>query len=132
MKILGVDVGEKRIGLAISDEMQMIARELGVVPVAEFSSQLKSILEKEDVSKIVVGRPRNLSGDLGPQAARVEEFARKEIEPLGKEVIWEDETLTSTKAEEELKNSGATPEEIKNKLDAVAARIILQSYLGGL
>ncbi|HBG81282.1 TPA: Holliday junction resolvase RuvX [candidate division CPR2 bacterium] len=132
MKTLGIDVGEKRIGLAVSDEMQMIARELGVLSVEDFGLKIKEIISDEGIEKIVVGRPRNLSGDLGPQAERVGEFVDKEIRLLGKVIIWEDETLTSKKAEEELKNAGASLVEIKKRIDAVAARIILESYLRSL
>lgn len=132
MKILGIDVGEKRIGLAISDDMQMIARELEVVPIENFQVRFSQILAENEIGKIVIGRPRNLAGDLGPQAKRVEEFAKANIEPSGKEIVWEDETLTSVKAEEELKSRGVTSRDIKSNIDAVAAKIILQSYLRSL
>lgn len=132
MKVLGIDVGERRIGLAISDELRFTARELGVVAPEDFESRLRNILETEEVGKIVVGRPRTMSGDLGPQAQRVAEFVEGKIKPFGREVIWEDETLTSVQAEEELKKMKMDREEIKKRIDAVAARIILQSYLNNL
>lgn len=129
MKILGIDVGEKRIGLAVSDELGIRAYELGVVEANNFANRLSAILKEHNIEKIVVGRPRSLSGDLGPQAKRIQDFVKINIEPLNKEIIWEDETLTTAEAKNELLKEGLSIKEIKQKIDVVAAKIILQGYL---
>ncbi|OIP24278.1 hypothetical protein AUK11_03585 [bacterium CG2_30_37_16] len=129
MRLLAVDVGEKRIGLAITDPTNTIATEHSVVSPDQFKDKLQELVKTEGVDTIVVGRPRNLNGDLGPQAKRIEDFISKEVVGINIEIIWEDESLTSKMAEEELKQKGFSNQDLKEKVDMVAARIILESYL---
>lgn len=129
MKYLGIDVGEKRVGVAISDEMGILAREQGAYSPDELPQVLANILESEEVEKIIVGRPRNASGDLGPQYLKTLKYVDDNLLFVKEIICWEDETLTSLKAENELKERGFSGKEIKQKVDAVAAKIILQGYL---
>ncbi|KKQ93380.1 MAG: hypothetical protein UT66_C0056G0002 [candidate division CPR2 bacterium GW2011_GWC1_39_9] len=129
MRFLAIDVGEKRIGLAITDPTNTIALEHSVVSPDQFKEKLQELFETEGVGAIVVGRPRNLNGDLGPQSKKIEDFIKKEVVGINIEIIWEDESLTSKMAEDELKRKGYSGKEIKEKVDVVAARIILESYL---
>lgn len=132
MRILALDPGTKRIGLALSDETQTIAQPAGYIPakpLAGFFRHLKSLIDTKSVELIVVGMPRNMDGSYGPSADKVRRF----IEILQKEVrtpvkTW-DERLTSARANRSLIEAGVSRTERKEKADATAAAILLQSYL---
>ena len=121
MRILGIDYGEKRIGLAISDESLTLARELTILSPKEFWGQVNKLISDQQISKIVLGWPLNMSGERTKKTEEVEKFKIKvESETkLPVEVI--DERLTSQMAEH---ISGQ-----KTNLDSLAAQIILQNYL---
>jgi len=129
MKYLGIDIGEKRVGVAISDEMGIIAREKGVYNTDKFALILKEILLNEKIEKIIIGRPRNASGNLGFQFLKTVKFVDENLLFAKDMICWEDETLTTLKAENELKEKGFNSKEIKNRVDSVAAKIILQGFL---
>lgn len=135
MRVLALDHGTKRVGLAISDEMGMIAQPLTFLPaepIAELFEGLKKVIAEKNVEQILVGIPRNMDGSYGPAA----EKARKFIEQL-KEVVtipirtW-DERLTSAQANRDMIQGGLRREERKLKADQTAAAILLQSYLDSL
>jgi putative holliday junction resolvase len=129
MKYLGLDIGEKKVGVSISDQMGIIAREYGTYSVEDFKNILTDIVKKEEIEKIVIGRPRNSSGDLGPQYLKTVSFVNESLSAFKELICWEDETLTSKKAEEELKIKGFDSYQIKERVDSVAAKIILQGFL---
>lgn len=122
-----LDVGEKRIGVAVADTSIRIAVPFTTVLVD--GDELKNIAEivlKEGAETIVVGYPRNQSGDTTAQTTYVEHFT-KDLQDLAQQVVFQDESLTSVLAERRLKESGKPYE--KADIDSHAASIILQDYL---
>jgi putative holliday junction resolvase len=136
MRILALDVGERRIGLAISDELRLTAQGLPTLNRTKPSSDLKHIehLVKEyDAKMIVVGLPRNMNGSMGVQAnivlAFIEDLKRKI--PDTPVIPW-DERLTTRAAERVLLEADLSRSRRKKKIDQVAAILILQNYLDSL
>jgi len=121
MKIIGIDYGEKRIGLAISDETQMLARELEIVDPASVIKKLSELIEQEEIEKIVVGLPLNMSGQSTQKTEEVLAFVEKLKNKFSVPVETFDERLSSVMA-------GHLPGGHKN-VDSLAAQIILQNYL---
>jgi len=120
-KILGIDYGEKRIGLAVSDESQTFARELAILSPKEFWEQVGQLISSQSISKVVLGWPLNMSGEMTEKTREVESFKLKvESETkLPVEVI--DERLSSQMAQN---LPGG-----KQNVDSLAAQILLQNYL---
>jgi putative Holliday junction resolvase len=135
MRILGLDHGTRRVGVAVSDEMHLIAQPLEYIapePFADFLTRLKEILRDKEVGLIIVGMPRNMDGSYGPAALKVQEFtaALKDATPIPLK-LW-DERLTTTQAQKFLIQGGVRRDKRKEKVDKTAAAILLQSYLDGL
>ncbi len=129
-RLLGLDVGGKRIGLAISDEMGIIASPVAMVPRGPRSGQeIRGHAERLGAVSLVVGLPVGLSGREGPQAEDVRAFIEEQATIIGLPVIWWDERLTTSIAERSLIASGARRDKRKQQVDAVAAAVILQGYL---
>lgn len=125
--IVCLDVGEKRIGVAVADPSIKIAIPLETVEVdGRELAAISKIIVSENAETIVVGYPRNQSGEATAQTRYVEEFSYK-LKDIAKEVIFQDESLTSVLAEDRLK-SYKKPYK-KGDIDALAAAIILQDYL---
>ena len=135
MRVLALDHGTKRVGLAISDELGMIAQPLTFLPaepIAEFLEDLKKVVAEKNVDSILVGIPRNMDGSYGPAA----EKARKFVEQIKAVVTipirtW-DERLTTVAANRALIEGGMRRDKRKIKVDQTAAAIMLQSYLDSL
>ncbi len=126
-KFLALDVGEKRIGVATADSAVPIAVTYGVVIVdGTEHRQIADIIRSEFTDVIVIGYPRNQSGEPTHQTAYVEKFAGTLVD-LGLPVKFQDESLTSVKAEAILKEQKQPYE--KGDIDALAATLILQDYL---
>lgn len=129
---MGLDVGERRIGVAIGDELGMISSPLTIVQRREGDlAELRALAIEKGVDRLVVGLPTGLSGREGPQAAVVRQFAdalEKAVGPDIPIVFW-DERLTTTVAERTLQERGAWRRRRKGDVDAVAAAVILQGYL---
>lgn len=125
--LIGLDVGEKRIGVSVADLAVRIAIPLTTVLVdgAEIEAIAK-IIDDERADTLVVGYPRNQSGEPTTQTDYVEKFA-VHLEPLAATIVYQDESLTSVIAEQRLKAQGKPYE--KADIDAQAATIILQDYL---
>jgi putative holliday junction resolvase len=121
MKILGIDYGSKRVGIAISDESHTLAREYNIFSPKEFWEQIEKLCKEEEVGKIVIGLPLNMSGGHTDTTRSAQEFADKLEEKLGIAVEYMDERLSSVMA-------GNLPGGKKN-VDSLAAQIILQNYL---
>ena len=135
MRILALDPGTKRIGIAISDELKMIAQPLEFVPAQPFPelvARLKALVQEKQVELILVGLPRNMDGSYGPAAERVREFVTelKKVIPL-RIKTW-DERLTTVQANRILIQGNVRREQRKEKVDKMAAAILLQSYLDSL
>lgn len=125
--ILALDVGEKRIGVAIGDTAIRIAMPLETLEVD--GTELERIAQfvvDEDIDTIVVGYPRNQSGDPTAQTQYAEAFA-KQLVDMAPRITFQDESLTSVLAEEQLKSYGKPY--TRGDIDAVAASLILQDYL---
>jgi putative Holliday junction resolvase len=132
MRILGIDHGTKRIGLALSDELGMIAQPAGFLdaePFAAVLDRLKRLVIEKEVALILVGLPRNMDGTYGPAALKVQEFIAVLQSALTVPVRAWDERLTSAQANRMLIQGGVRRERRKGKVDAAAAAILLQSYL---
>jgi putative holliday junction resolvase len=132
MRILGIDHGTKRIGLAISDELGVIAQPLEFVPAEPFDkflARLKEIIREKEVELLLVGMPRNMDGSYGPAALKVQEFVAVLNETLGIPIKMWDERLTSAQANRFLIQANVRREKRKEKVDKTAAAILLQSYL---
>ena len=129
-RLLGLDIGSRRIGVAVSDEQGMIASPVGYVRrgVKE-QADLAGQIQRWTPVGLVVGLPVGLSGREGPQAADVRSFAVETLEGFGLPVRYLDERLTTTIAERQLIASGARRDKRKEQIDALAAAIMLQSYL---
>lgn len=129
-RLLGLDIGGKRIGVAISDEMGLIASPVAMVPRGPQSGrQIRDHAERLGAVGLVIGLPVGLSGREGPQAAEVRAFVEEISPEIGLPVEWWDERLTTTIAEKSLIASGTRRDKRKQQVDAAAAAVILQGYL---
>lgn len=131
-RALGLDVGERRIGVAIADELGAIASPLATVQRrAGDLREIRDIAIARSVDHVVVGLPTGLSGREGPQAASVRAFAAALQDEVGSqiEVVFWDERLSTAVAERALLAHGTKRAQRKERVDAVAAAVILQGYL---
>jgi putative Holliday junction resolvase len=134
-RILALDVGKKRIGLAASDELRITAQGLETLQrtrIREDIEKLAAIIKRLNVSLLLVGRPLHMSGATSRQSEYTEEFAERVSNQTGTALIYWDERLTSAEAERLLKESGATLERRREAVDRMAAVLLLESYLGYL
>lgn len=133
MAILGLDVGDKRIGVAFADGL--LAIPLTVVDRAGEEADMEKLLalaREHGVERIVVGLPLSMNGSIGRQAEKVLAFSRSLSEHVDIPVDTWDERLSTVSAERLLLDSGMKREKRKGKRDAMAAAIILQAYLDGI
>jgi len=132
MRILALDHGTKRIGVAVSDEMKVIATPLEYIPaepIVAFFDRLRKVIEEKQVSLILVGLPRNMDGTFGPAAQKVQAFVTELQKAVQVPIKTWDERLTSVQANKLLIAGGVRRESRKEKVDKMAAAILLQSYL---
>lgn len=133
MRTLGLDVGERRIGLAISDPDGRLALPIGAHERrGDDIGTMIALARREEAQRIVVGLPLSLDGSHGPQADIAAAFAEQLRQRAGIEVVLWDERLSSREADHYLRASGTRGKPAKAQRDAVAASIILQSYLDSL
>lgn len=132
-RILALDPGERRIGLALSDPTGIIASPHAVIDrhTDDVAERLQRICRDEDVSRIVVGLPVTLDGREGQAAAAARELARLAAEATELDVILHDERFTTVTAEQALLEGGMRRAERREVRDKVAAAVLLQSYLDG-
>ena len=132
-KILGIDHGDKRFGIALSDAGQLIAtpRQVATGEDALWEA-LGALVKEEDIEAVVVGLPLNMDGSEGPRARKVIEFSREVEKRTGLPVNAWDERLSSFEAESALTEAGIHGHRRKERVDMVAAQIILQGYLDHL
>lgn len=128
-RILGVDYGTKRIGLAISDGLGLTAQPLDVVPRKDLVESLLRITQEYEVNRVVVGLPTALGGHEGQSAAGARELGEEIASLLDLDVDYVDERFTSRMAESALLEAGMRRRGRKEAVDKVAAAIILQTYL---
>lgn len=131
-RILAIDYGTKRTGLAVTDTSKIIATGLATVPTIELISYLKNYLAKEDVECIVVGEPKRLNNAPAQAAAATEQFLKQLIKTFPQvEIKREDERFTSKMAFQTMIDGGLGKKARQNKelVDTISATLILQSYL---
>ncbi len=131
-RILGLDYGRKRLGVAVSDPLRITAQALPTISVKTWSqvlSEINSIAQNYSVTQIIVGMPLHLKGIKGTIAKEVDKFVT-ELEALTRIPVktW-DERWTSVLAEQAIVEMGKSPSRNKGKIDQIAAQLILQSYL---
>jgi len=135
MRILAIDHGTKRMGIAISDELGIIAQPLEFIqaePFAEFLDRLREIIREKQVELMVVGMPRNMDGGYGPAALKVQEFVAVLKSSITIPIKTLDERLTSAEANRALVLGNVRRDQRKEKVDKMAAAILLQGYLDGV
>jgi len=131
-RILGIDFGTVRIGVALSDEMELVANPLKTITASKQAvEEIVRLVREKRVVKIVIGMPLHMSGDKGTTAERVERFGDQISKALQHEVPIEyvDERLSSVTAERALKRSGQKVDAKSGVVDQIAAVVILQEYL---
>jgi putative holliday junction resolvase len=134
MRILALDHGTKRIGVAVSDETHTIAQPLEYIPAepfADFLARLKQLLVEKEIGLILVGLPRNMDGSYGPAALKVQTFVAALKDAIAVPIRTQDERLTSAQANRILIQGNVRRDQRKEKVDKMAAAILLQSYLDG-
>lgn len=129
-RMLGLDIGERRIGIAVSDEMGMIASPVGMIQrTGDVSSALRALIRQYNAVRLVAGLPVGLNGREGPQAALVREYTDSLAAEIDVPLDYWDERLSTMVAERSLIAGGTRRNQRKQKIDAVAAAVILQGYL---
>lgn len=133
MKIMGIDYGDSRVGVALSDSLGFMAHGLKTVPNKVYPKMLESVvslIKEHGVTLVVLGLPKNMDGSLGFRADITHDFARdlkNELPDI--EIVFQDERLTTVQASLYLNATNTRGALRKNVIDTVSAEIILQSYL---
>jgi putative holliday junction resolvase len=128
--ILALDFGRRRIGTAISDELQLLAHPFKTIPANEqAASRVAEIVREKKVDHVVAGLPRRMNGQIGTAATEVLQFVEKLRAILPCPVVTWDERLTTVAAHRALRDAGKKTRETRGYIDQVAAQLILQSYL---
>lgn len=131
-RVLGLDVGDARIGVALSDPDRRIALPAGTIQVAGAPHDLRAVaalVTEHDVTEVIVGYPLSMSGERGDAARKAEEFAVGLRAVLEVPVHLQDERLSTRQAERGLREAGATGRQIRRASDQAAAAVILQAWL---
>lgn len=131
-RLLALDLGRSRVGVAVSDELGLTARELPFIRRSnwkELLREISKITETFDAQAVVIGLPLRLDGTEGDAAVEARRIARNLERSLGLAVYMQDERLTSKAAERDLRAAGVAEEEISGRIDGAAARLILLDFL---
>jgi putative Holliday junction resolvase len=129
---MGLDVGEKTIGIAVSDELGMTARGIEVVRRSNLIkdiARIRQLIIDNDVTMLIIGFPKNMNGSIGPQSQKVMDFGEKLRKTLNIKAVYWDERLTTVAAQRALIEADVSRKKRKKVIDKLAAVIILQSYL---
>ncbi|MBT2694147.1 Holliday junction resolvase RuvX [Bacillus sp. ISL-55] len=134
MRTMGLDVGSKTVGIALSDELGWTAQGLETLKINEDENvfgfdELGKIIKEYEVDKVVVGLPKNMNGSIGPRGEASQFYARELEERFGVSVILWDERLTTVAAERVLLEADMSRKKRKKVIDKMAAMMILQGYL---
>jgi len=135
MRNLGLDVGDRRIGVAISDPEQILASPLTTILREDDDSAIGAIVEivnKYDIQRIVIGFPYSLDGSVGSQAGKVKNFVEKLSKCTGVDIELRDERLSTVAVDHLFTEAGVRNRDRRDKRDAAAAAFILQGYLDSL
>ncbi|NJO07753.1 MAG: Holliday junction resolvase RuvX, partial [Chloroflexaceae bacterium] len=131
-RVLALDVGGRRIGVALSDEAGLMAMPLTTLkadPRDRTLAHIEALVQEYNVDELVVGLPLTMSGEIGPQAQTVQQFVERLKQILPMPIHLFDERLTTVVAEQMMRDLGIKPEKRRQRIDEVAATIILQDYL---
>ena len=135
MRIMALDVGSKRIGVALSDPLKITAQGLQTFQRTTLEEDVKGLwqlIDEHEVSQLVVGLPKNMDGTIGFKAEEVQQFIADLTAERKIETIWIDERLTTVSAERVLLEADVSRAKRKKVIDKMAAVVILQSYLDRL
>jgi putative holliday junction resolvase len=135
MRVMALDVGDKKIGVAISDELLLTAQGRPTLRRKNLKSDLeilRRLAMENDVQRIVIGQPLHMDGTPSTQSDRVARFSEELHKVLGLPIVFWDERLTSFEAEQHLEQMGMKWRQRREHVDKVAAMIILQNYLDSL
>ena len=132
MRILALDIGEKRVGVAVCDPNERVASPVCVLPADEVRSGAKSfrrVIEDWEPELLLCGLPVTLAGEEGPQAQRIRAFAAEVSKTLGIPYEFADERLSSVEAKRSLREKGLSEKDMRGKVDMIAASLFLQAWL---
>jgi putative Holliday junction resolvase len=132
LRLLALDVGDRRIGVALSDPIGILASPLTTIQRRSEREDVQAVLdlvEEHDVGEIVVGMPLSLSGERGPQARQVGRFRAALAARAGVKTTDQDERYSTVQAERLMRQAGAEPSRERERVDAAAAAVVLQAYL---
>ncbi len=135
MRLMSLDIGDRRIGVALSDPQQIVARGIRVIHRRSHQADLaliSSLVTEHEVEKVVVGHPLHSDGTAGEQAGKVEIYAKELHQVLDVPVVLWDEGYSTVRAREAMIEAGRKKKERRERIDAVAAAAILQDYLDSL
>jgi putative Holliday junction resolvase len=130
-RVLGIDPGEARMGVAVSDDLGLLAHPLETIDVSRHDpcARIAELARDKQVEAIVVGVPRNMDGSFGPAALKAQELIERLRECVTCKVIPWDERLTTVAAERALREAGRKAKEQRSVIDQAAAQILLQSWI---
>lgn len=138
MRIMGLDYGDKTVGVAVSDDLLLTAQPLETVKrervnkLRQTYARIEALIQQYDVEKIVVGLPKNMNNEEGIRCVKTREFAETLERRTGLEIIFWDERLTTAAADAVLEEGGVSRQKRKAYIDKIAASMILQGYLDSL
>lgn len=132
MRLMGLDVGEKTIGVAKSDELGLTAQGLEVIrrkSLEEDLNRLVELINEYEIEEIIVGLPKNMNGTIGPRAELIKDFSEDIKSKIEIPISFWDERLTTVVAEKTLLEANVSRKKRKKVIDKIAAMLILQGYL---
>lgn len=138
MRIMGLDYGDKTVGVAVSDDLLLTAQPVETVKrerankLRQTYARIETIIQQYDIEKVVVGLPKNMNNEEGIRCVQTREFAEILERRTGLEVIFWDERLTTVAADAVLEEGGVSRQKRKIYIDKIAASMILQGYLDSL
>lgn len=138
MRVMGLDYGDKTVGIAVSDELLMTAQPLETIPreratkLRRTMARIEELIREYDVEKLVLGLPRRMDNQEGIRCQKTREFGEQLERRTGLEIIYQDERLTTVAADSVLGEGGVPKENRKEYIDKLAASLILQGYLDNM
>ena len=132
MRIIGIDYGDARVGIAVSDPLGITAQGVGTIKnkgTEKLLSELKKVIDEYMPEKIVLGLPKNMDGSLGFRAEATKEFANALKSVYGGEIVFWDERLTTVGATRYLNETNTVKQARKNVIDTLSACLILEGYM---
>lgn len=138
MRIMGLDYGDKTVGVAISDEMLLTAQPAETIKrerpgkLRQTFARIEALIKEFDIEKIVIGLPKKMDNEEGDRCTKSREFGQQLERRTGLEIIYQDERLTTVEADAVLEQGGVRKENRKEYIDKLAASLILQGYLDSM